>query len=512
MAVAPQNIMSTLRTMPDAQLAQYAAMHKNDPFIFPLAFQESQSRKQTRAAQQAQMGGQEQPKVVDQMVSQMMPQQASQLPEDIGIGQLPAKNLQRMAGGGIVAFEEGGEVQRFQNQGLVENTPRISGESFQDYRRRIFDLELQTQRDRNNAEVTTRETERQRLLAQQPDGLIPPSPFFDRKPLPASPAMQAATTAAFAIPESTIKGTGDTKAVDQMAVDMAASQKNKSKTNANADLTMTDKGKASTGSGKTDSKPVGGLDALSAAYKPSSAADLGKTAKELASEANKDSEAAYKPYAEMLQKERADLEGRKSENKSMALLRAGLGIMGGKSRYASQNISQGGVEGLNAYQEAKRLDDASKKALMGSEIAMMQAQRAERSGNHKDAVALIGQAEQNQQFGVNAGLKAQELKQTGEYQKGMIGVQQGRNEILGANNAQANKQMAEYGKIQAAVTKSLATDMVYAGLKTDAERQAYQTKLLQQQIANNPFLAALGSGIGFVPKPSGKVVGDFSEV
>jgi len=92
----------------------------------------------------------------------------------------------------------------------------------------------------------------------------------------------------------------------------------------------------------------------------------------------------------------------------------------------------------------------------------------------------------------------------------MVGVQQGRNEILGANNKQADRQMAEYGKIQAAVTKSLANDMVYAGLKTDAERQAYQTKLLQQQIANNPFLSALGSGIGFVPKPSGKVLNDYT--
>jgi hypothetical protein len=123
MAVAPQNIMAQLRGMPDAQLAKYAAMHKNDPFIFPLAFQESQSRKQTRSAQQAQMAGQEQPKVVDQAVSQMsavdpMGNVTGYLPEDMGIGRLPAKNLQRMAGGGIVAFEEGGEVPSFSRGGI----------------------------------------------------------------------------------------------------------------------------------------------------------------------------------------------------------------------------------------------------------------------------------------------------------------------------------------------------------------------------------------------------------
>jgi len=123
MSIAPQNLMSTLRGMPDAQLQQYAAMHKNDPFVFPLAFQESQDRQRARAAQQAQ--GQQPMKVVDQDLQQMMPQpapqpmmapqqaaqapqQPQQLPENTGIGQLPAPNLQKFADGGIVAFDEGG--------------------------------------------------------------------------------------------------------------------------------------------------------------------------------------------------------------------------------------------------------------------------------------------------------------------------------------------------------------------------------------------------------------------
>jgi predicted lipid-binding transport protein (Tim44 family) len=51
-------ITSTLRGMSDQQLQQYAAMHKSDPFVFPLAFQESQTRKQMRVGQAAQMAGQ----------------------------------------------------------------------------------------------------------------------------------------------------------------------------------------------------------------------------------------------------------------------------------------------------------------------------------------------------------------------------------------------------------------------------------------------------------------------
>lgn len=109
MAMNPQNVLSSLRMMSDQQLQQYAAMHKNDPFIFPLAFQESQTRKQMRAeAQQAQAAPQE--KVADQALASMA---AQPLPEEVGIGALPARNLEGMAAGGIVAFDEGGEVPRF---------------------------------------------------------------------------------------------------------------------------------------------------------------------------------------------------------------------------------------------------------------------------------------------------------------------------------------------------------------------------------------------------------------
>jgi hypothetical protein len=104
-------ITSTLRGMPDAQLQQYAAMHKNDPFVFPLAFQESQTRKQMRAGQAAQMAGQKPPPVVDQDLAQMTPPAPMGLPEDQGIGALAAPNLQNMADGGIAGYADGGPQQ-----------------------------------------------------------------------------------------------------------------------------------------------------------------------------------------------------------------------------------------------------------------------------------------------------------------------------------------------------------------------------------------------------------------
>jgi hypothetical protein len=108
-------ITSTLAKLPDQQLQQYAQMHKNDPYIMALAMSESNRRKEMRASGQGAM--QEQPKVVDQMVAEMAPQQ---MPEDQGIGQLPAGEM-NFAGGGIIAFADGGGVERYQSRGLVQD-------------------------------------------------------------------------------------------------------------------------------------------------------------------------------------------------------------------------------------------------------------------------------------------------------------------------------------------------------------------------------------------------------
>ena len=97
-----KNISSKLRMMNDRALQQYAAMHKSDPYVFPLAFQESQNRQRVRMSGQAQMAGQEQPKVNDAALMAMTPQ----APQAQGISNLPAPNMQRMADGGIAGYED----------------------------------------------------------------------------------------------------------------------------------------------------------------------------------------------------------------------------------------------------------------------------------------------------------------------------------------------------------------------------------------------------------------------
>ena len=100
MAIDQRDVSAKLRFMDDRALQQYAAMHKNDPYIFPLAFQESQNRQKLRMGQQTQAGAMPQPKVADAALAQMMP-------ETQGIGALPAQNMQGMADGGIAGYADG---------------------------------------------------------------------------------------------------------------------------------------------------------------------------------------------------------------------------------------------------------------------------------------------------------------------------------------------------------------------------------------------------------------------
>lgn len=112
-------ITTTLRGMPDRALQQYAAMNKGNPYVLALAVAESNQRKQLRTAAQAR-NAVPQPKVADAAVAGMAeePQPAVDamgnvtgmaaggLPEDYGIGALPARNIERMADGGIAGYDD----------------------------------------------------------------------------------------------------------------------------------------------------------------------------------------------------------------------------------------------------------------------------------------------------------------------------------------------------------------------------------------------------------------------
>ena len=90
-----------LALMPDQMLPRLAQQYKNDAITLSLILGEKNRRDRVRNSVKTQAGAQPQPKVNDQIVAGMQ-----QLPEDVGIGALPAPNMQRMADGGIAGMPE----------------------------------------------------------------------------------------------------------------------------------------------------------------------------------------------------------------------------------------------------------------------------------------------------------------------------------------------------------------------------------------------------------------------
>jgi hypothetical protein len=109
-------ITSMLAKLPDPALQKYAQMHRGDPYMLSLTVAESNRRKQMREQAQANTAvAQGRPEsVVDQKIAELAAPQA--LPEEQGIARIPAGDM-NFAGGGIVAFAEGGDIPRYQTGG-----------------------------------------------------------------------------------------------------------------------------------------------------------------------------------------------------------------------------------------------------------------------------------------------------------------------------------------------------------------------------------------------------------
>jgi hypothetical protein len=114
------SIMDTARKMSDMQLADVLSGKSLDVPQY-VAMTEAMGRKSLRTAMQGAQAQQQlnKPSVKDRLLAEeAQATQMAQAPQG-GIDQLPAPNMapEGMAGGGIVAFDEGGEVPRFNEGG-----------------------------------------------------------------------------------------------------------------------------------------------------------------------------------------------------------------------------------------------------------------------------------------------------------------------------------------------------------------------------------------------------------
>jgi hypothetical protein len=355
----------------------------------PIIQEMMQNEARMRSMGQGQQAAQ--PPVAEQIMAQA--QQSGQ-----GVEALPSNLPQEYAGGGIVAFEGGGQVERFQTGNLV----RDPNETFEQYRQRVLQQDAQNKEAMRLQENQAREAERQRLLAER-GPIFPASPFVDRPPI--------------ALPTQTKTATGIDKDLGPVP--------------------------GTTDKDVLGGRPTGGITALpgadrapSPARAPAAAApapfampapperrsaeDFARTQFAglnersdaridqliAAQNANKMEGKAFDGLKKTLEEEAAQAGAEKSSAKDMAIFKAGLAMMAGTSRNALENIGKGAMVGAEDYQKAaadlKKADKERQKQF----AAIEEARRAEARDDIKTRNAQLEKAYTAKQRGDELGSAA----------------------------------------------------------------------------------------------------------
>lgn len=372
----------------------------------PLIQEKVQQQRQMQMAQSMQQPpAKNQPSIAEQVMA-----------EARGVEGLPTGLPQQYAGGGIIAFEEGGPVERYQSGGYSSQ-----GMTYET----VYDRMNRQNRERAAAEEAER-LQRVREAGGNTTpygeqmgnalGMLGNIPLAGFKHLVSAPGyglsalMDRGSAAPASAPTATdlgpVPGTSDSTSV----LGGAPAAGPKPAPLGGAPTTRAD----SSGIG------LGGLSALGRgpgvglkaptftvpegpSYE-SSARDFyenyGKTAtardteqeQKIAAEQEKVKGQAYDEYKSALQKEAMDAGADREQAKYMALFKAGLAMMAGTSRHALENIGKGAMVGAEDYQAAvkdlKKADKERQKELANIE----QARRAEAIGDRDTAIKRLDAA------------------------------------------------------------------------------------------------------------------------
>jgi len=229
-------------------------------------------------------------------------------------------------------------------------------------------------------------------------------------------------------------------------------------------------GIASIASGKSSKTKTSGTQGRSdmkieePAFKATPYEDMASAVSQGADKYKSSMDADYAPFKQLLSDERAALSAKKDENVKNALIRAGLGMIASRSPYGIQGIGEGATQGFDAYQAAQKADAEALKANTHSQMLLMQAQRAERSGDLNRATQLYAQARAEKATEAQLTQKSQELKNTRDYQQRHLDILQ----------QQANQQ----GEYQRGRVGTTGTNKDLATLK------AQQANIVAQMKAN----------------------------
>ena len=355
MSVATPNMdqmVARLIKLSPPMLQEFAAEHQNDTYALLAAKAASEAQKKMMAANRPQQMGMP-PKVNEQVVASIAQPQAPQaapqaqgLPEESGIAQLPAPNMQGMAGGGIVAFAGGGvnDAETFVDSLGVERNAR-TGDPVKSMFQRMGEF-----RDREQAKTAM--------------PAVPVANAADQRMLrPALAPIAALTTDERPYTERNL-------ATRQPGVASLASTEG-AQAPAGPKLSVDDAGaRAPQGGGLTElyKKTLAAQGEATDPYE-ADRNEVMKSRQEMAGEELTDAKARKEGLAALLGGRESRIKGReeraeKSENLNtkMAVINAGLAMMQSTGRGLA-GIAEGATKGMGMYAEGLKLTAAERQKI-----------------------------------------------------------------------------------------------------------------------------------------------------
>ena len=434
---APMNInavIAHLVEMTPPQRKQFAQLHMDDPMMLSAAkFVDNQISKQA-AALSAQRTGAAPPPVNQQVVAQMSPQmpapmpqagpapqaapmpqaalqqqaapmpqgQAQPLPENTGIGQLPAPNMKGMADGGIVGYDEGGTVGTYRGaDGKIYKYTKQPG--FMDFLADKFSAgsveNQQQQLQAQSAAERARRQEAGQMLPQNVQGAdlssVVSAGYSGPRPrnMPITPAQAVAPVANMPPAAGTGSGQGtrgmptDKKGIKQVLPDGGAQQVSKP--------TVTDR---NYGTMYSDILKAQGDPRASIPKEIQEAQDLTKAQSDLeaasAEKRGKGLESLLAARNERLAGREGKLKEQESLNPDMALITAGLAMMQSTGKGLA-GIGEGATKGMAQYMEGVKFNSAQRQKLEDArdaldELKFNQENMTEKERNAAKRIAMEG--------------------------------------------------------------------------------------------------------------------------
>lgn len=458
-------ITSKLATLNDQQLQQYAQMHQEDAYVLALAVSEKNRRAALRNSAQAQQAPQG--TVAEQEVAEMAPAGISTL-------EAPAIDEIGMADGGVVGYQEGGNLGRLATREELEAAyedwqskkapwylPEPKANMEAELAERRYEA-LLSGKARIGAPVTPAEAAANRTELNQADAGL--------RSLPAAANAPTVAPAPDKLPAADRAGGAPRPTPDQRVFETAGVGAGRVPATGGAPAeTPAQPAELGGLAGLrqmmgANSKEVAALQerqqANTKAYYDGLAADAAAEQVEF-QERTKDQDKTFDGKRGRISERQAELDKERKQARAFAIIRAGLAMMSGESPYALVNIGRGAQEGLNQFAVDTQRIDKARESLREEldKIAELQMQMRLATG---EKLSQLKKEERK-------------LKREGEFKAVELAT------AAGLENAREQGKVLWSGVVGATI-KEITAD---SDFKRDMQKLAYQrgTSLQQAQIS-----------------------------